>query len=125
MSRPADPSDPSAEATFEANVQTMHETGYTLENDAISLQSDIDVFWQYTFVQGFSNLPACLQDTMKQFTNQQQPIYKGLTDERVKLAQSLETATDLTVAVDQACATSFTDPTLSASQLNNLLPGSK
>jgi hypothetical protein len=123
MSIPVDPPDPTAEATFIANVQTMQQTGYTLEGDANSLQSDMDAFWQYTFAQGFSSLPACLQATLTQFTNQQNPIYKQLIAERIKLAQSLETAGDLIEAVDKAMATSFTDPTLSASQLNNLLPG--
>jgi hypothetical protein len=123
MSIPVDPPDPTVEATFTANVQTMRQTGHTLEKDANSLQSDIDYFWQNTFAQGFSNLPACLQATLTQFTNQQNPIYAQLIAERIKLAQSLETASDLIEAVDKACAISFTDPTLSASQLNNLLPG--
>lgn len=111
------------DGVFAASQAAMIATGGTLGSDADDLQSAMSYFWSSTFDDALQSLPACLQQTLQEYQQTQTKPYADCIDKRQKLASALQNSTDLISAVDEVCASAFTDPTLSNVSLTHLLQG--
>lgn len=121
MSR-VDPGGGGDDGLFVASKQAMNSTGSTLSIDASGLQSDMSTFWSL-FDSAVGSLPACLEQTLRDYEQAHKTPYQQCVQHRLDLAQALQDSGDLTEAVDKACAAAFTDPTLANVSLTNLLSG--